>query len=1041
MGNTLFISTFVELHFDGQKFRTTVKERDLHPVWSESFFFNISDPTDLPNLKLEAVVYSNNKNGQKAAIFSRARGELGLKVFVTDDPSVWFSNLFPAMGFSSQVSSQSNVAESIAQKFSGSVPESFSAGKKGLGHTFSNLPNQSSYADSRMDQMSPILGGGRVVGGVKRAITHDLVEAMQFVFVRVVKARGLPSKDVTGSLDPYVEVRVGNYKGITRHFEKTGNPEWNAVFAFAKERMQSSVLDVVVMDKDILKDERGKKNGELMLAVWIGTQADEAFPDACHSDAVSPVDISVPPSHIRSKVYHSPRLWYVRANVIEAQDLVAGEKKHFPDVCVKAQIGNQILKTRSVRSQTMNAMWNEDLMFVASEPFEEHLILSVEEASNKDEIFGQVIIPLSTVEKRADDRIVQSRWYNLQKSNGDGTEEPKKYKFATRIHLRVSLDGGYHVLDESAHYSSDFRPTAKQLWKPSVGILEVGILNANGLHPMKTRNGRGTSDTYCVAKYGHKWIRTRTIIDSLSPKYNEQYTWEVYDPATVLTVGVFDNGQLDGEKGSNGGKDLKIGKVRIRISSLETNRVYTHSYPLLVLHPSGVKKMGELHLAIRFTCTSFVNMMFLYSRPLLPKMHYVRPLSATLQDMLRHQAVKIVATRLARAEPPLRKEVVEYMIDADSHLWSMRRSKANFHRLMSVFNGLFSLAKWFGDVCRWKSPVTTVLVHILFVMLVGFPELILPTLFLYMSVIGLWSYRYREKYPPHMNTRMSYADSAHPDELDEEFDTFPTSCSLELVRMRYDRLRYVAGRIQKAVGDVATQGERFQALLSWRDPRATAIFIMFCILAAIVFYVTPFQLFTMIAGFYMMRHPSLGAFLLVLLAFATLTQSCLAAGRLQACQPSGKIRGIKPPPGKCNQENGSDCCKQGQLYTTYKCSPAVMGATRAILTLNSFEKGGDGGGPSECDNHYHSDEKHVVALSTGWYSGGDRCLNYIKISANGRTVTAMVVDECDSTMGCDGVHDYQPPCRNNIVDASKSVWEALGLDQNEGQHEITWTDA
>nr|GMD31612.1 putative ripening-related protein 1 [Ipomoea batatas] len=190
-----------------------------------------------------------------------------------------------------------------------------------------------------------------------------------------------------------------------------------------------------------------------------------------------------------------------------------------------------------------------------------------------------------------------------------------------------------------------------------------------------------------------------------------------------------------------------------------------------------------------------------------------------------------------------------------------------------------------------------------------------------------------------------------------------------------------------------------------------------------------------------MKTSSLGTFLIVLLAFATLTQSCLAAGRLQACQPSGKIRGIKPPPGKCNQENGSECCKQGQLYTTYKCSPAVIGATRAILTLNSFEKGGDGGGPSECDNHYHSDEKHVVALSTGWYSGGDRCLNYIKISANGRTVTAMVVDECDSTMGCDDEHDYQPPCRNNIVDASKSVWEALGLDQNEGQHEITWTDA
>ncbi|PNX70819.1 hypothetical protein L195_g057775, partial [Trifolium pratense] len=35
---------------------------------------------------------------------------------------------------------------------------------------------------------------------------------------------------------------------------------------------------------------------------------------------------------------------------------------------------------------------------------------------------------------------------------------------------------------------------------------------------------------------------------------------------------------------------------------------------------------------------------------------------------------------------------------------------------------------------------------------------------------------------------------------------------------------------------------------------------------------------------------------------------------------------------------------------------------------------------------------------------------------------AVVVDECDSTMGCDQDHDYQPPCRNNIVDASKRLY-------------------
>ncbi|KAK9100975.1 hypothetical protein Scep_024405 [Stephania cephalantha] len=163
---------------------------------------------------------------------------------------------------------------------------------------------------------------------------------------------------------------------------------------------------------------------------------------------------------------------------------------------------------------------------------------------------------------------------------------------------------------------------------------------------------------------------------------------------------------------------------------------------------------------------------------------------------------------------------------------------------------------------------------------------------------------------------------------------------------------------------------------------------------------------------------------------------------IQSCQMSGKVRGTKPPPGQCNKENDSDCCKQGQLYPVYKCSPQVTGSTKAILTINSFQKGGDGGGPSECDNHYHSDDTPVVALSTGWFNHLQRCFHNITISGNGHSVVAMVVDECDSTAGCDKDHDYQPPCRNNIVDASKAVWKALGVDEsNWGELDITWSDA
>ncbi|KAI7735098.1 hypothetical protein M8C21_014900 [Ambrosia artemisiifolia] len=176
-----------------------------------------------------------------------------------------------------------------------------------------------------------------------------------------------------------------------------------------------------------------------------------------------------------------------------------------------------------------------------------------------------------------------------------------------------------------------------------------------------------------------------------------------------------------------------------------------------------------------------------------------------------------------------------------------------------------------------------------------------------------------------------------------------------------------------------------------------------------------------------------------ILLFVLLTATFIQIS-VQTCKPSGSIREKKPPPRECNTQNDSKCCVEGKFYTTYTCSPTVTRATKAKLTINSFQKGGEGGGPSECDNKYHSDDTPVVALSTGWYKGGQRCLKFITINGNGRSVKAMVVDECDSTRGCDVEHAYQPPCPRNIVDASKAVWKALGVSKsNWGDLDITWS--
>ncbi|KAJ4951232.1 hypothetical protein NE237_028064 [Protea cynaroides] len=97
------------------------------------------------------------------------------------------------------------------------------------------------------------------------------------------------------------------------------------------------------------------------------------------------------------------------------------------------------------------------------------------------------------------------------------------------------------------HNSNDLWPTAKQLWKSLIGVLELDILNTRGLHQMKIGDGKGSSDTYCVVEYSQEWVRTR-------------------------------------------------------ISTLESGHGYRYSYPLLVLHPNMVPSVN--HACAYADCTN-----------------------------------------------------------------------------------------------------------------------------------------------------------------------------------------------------------------------------------------------------------------------------------------------------------------------------------------------------------------------------------------------------------------------------------------------------
>uniref|UniRef100_A0A803KQ50 Uncharacterized protein n=2 Tax=Chenopodium quinoa TaxID=63459 RepID=A0A803KQ50_CHEQI len=170
------------------------------------------------------------------------------------------------------------------------------------------------------------------------------------------------------------------------------------------------------------------------------------------------------------------------------------------------------------------------------------------------------------------------------------------------------------------------------------------------------------------------------------------------------------------------------------------------------------------------------------------------------------------------------------------------------------------------------------------------------------------------------------------------------------------------------------------------------------------------------------------SFVLLLVSFSVQVEG-------QYCRSTGHFRALSPPPGQCTYK----CCVENNVYFTFECSPLVTPQTEGILALKSFQNS-----QSKCNNtNNHSDRSLVVALSTGWYNGGARCGNRIVIRGNRQIVVAKVVDECDSTKGCNAEEGYHPPCGRDIVAASMAVWQALGIPQRlwGAPINIKWADA
>ena len=147
--------------------------------------------------------------------------------------------------------------------------------------------------------------------------------------------------------------------------------------------------------------------------------------------------------------------------------------------------------------------------------------------------------------------------------------------------------------------------------------------------------------------------------------------------------------------------------------------------------------------------------------------------------------METVVGHLSRSEPPLRQEIIQFMLDAKSHGFSMWKVRANWYRIINVATTVIVAVKWVDDTRSWRNLTSTILVHTLLVILSHHSNS-----FILRFVTSAWNYKFRSRgLLLHFDSKLSMFDTVEMDELDEEFDGMPSTRSPEVVQMRYDKLR------------------------------------------------------------------------------------------------------------------------------------------------------------------------------------------------------------------------------------------------------------
>jgi len=564
----------------------------------------------------------------------------------------------------------------------------------------------------------------------------------------------------------------------------------------------------------------------------------------------------------------SPQLRFLKVKVYRAEGLPTCKGGGLPpNPYVKVTFGDQVYNTK-YQASTCNPEWPGSKFAFVVDPHSKAKSLSTMTVEmwhfveGSSELLGTLVLPMKALMEQLLEDETEAQVKAMRE--GRSLKHP-----STRFRLIESDEYPMRTADLVGAYG---KPAGRLFFKlklileangyqrlmalrPKVGELRGRILCGHDLRPAGTGTLFDIPDPYCVLKLGEYWMRTKTVKDETSPVWNIPFTFAVHELADRLTVVVFDDnhegavGQSMSELITNiaSPDDGFMGRVVVPINTLQYNVKYKEKFPLVIFQAGEFLKKGSismsasLELELELVVEDTKAALLAYNCPPMPTRFYYDPMD-DVHSLERHMKAAIMV-KLEAGVPPIRKEVstAVYASARDEFaVWHLRIQQAriaHFARLPRA------AAAELVEIIHWRSPIRTITAGVVWVVC----SLNLhrwPAAF-YLALLGVSASHLMRKpvsARPQLEILKQEVDFLESlrDEQTGGGGAVPSQAEhanvgkekrtrnpVKLMKLKYAELTAKALVAQNGLFTVADFLERAEAVFTWEDRYASAMFFCF----------------------------------------------------------------------------------------------------------------------------------------------------------------------------------------------------------------------